>query len=140
VYLNLNKLKAPSKLSLQKVAAYGSSQASTQPSLLQTKPQLAYQSAIVRDVSRSRSRGRRFRSPNASIPYRKPNNQQRTTPAIQAVKAVRDRSGNTSYDKKESYDNNPVPKSNDEIIKDLDRLSLKIQSKEQAVLKAKKIP
>jgi membrane-bound lytic murein transglycosylase D len=138
VYLNLNKLKAPSKLSLQKVAAYGSSQASTQPSLLQTKPQLAYQSAIVRDVSRSRSRGRRFRSPNASIPYRKPNNQQRTTPAIQAVKAVRDRSGNTSYDKKESYDNNPVPKSNDEIIKDLDRLSLKIQSKEQAVLKAKK--
>lgn len=138
VYLNLNKLKASSKLSLQKVAAYGNSQTSTGVSLLQTKPQLAYQSAVVRDVSRSRSRGRRLRSQNSSSQYRRPNNQHLTTPVIQAVKAVRDTPSNTIYERNESYDNSRNIKSNDEIIKDLNRLSFKIQSKEQAILKAKK--
>ena len=140
VYLNISKLKTRPKLSVQKMAAYQSAQTLQNQNLQQSQPQVAYQSSVVRTVSRQRSRGRRLRKPAPSTTTNlgRQNSHSPVTPAIQAVKSVHDKSGAGVQNKQPKPGALSSSSSRKMMLEDLNKLSDKIQSKEQAILKAKK--
>lgn len=137
VYLNVDKIRFSNVLPVRNVVPYQTIKQVNNPNLQQNTPQVADKAATLTHITTNRSRARRLRA--AAAP--KQDNSTLSAdkrPAIQAVKSVSGQSKPTNNRQGAVLNTNNPTKDTKLTLTQLTQLGAALQSKEQAVIRAKR--